>query len=175
MENKEMRAFVLREVFGSVLLATLHRSGLYLPEVSEAKRRQVQDDLRRRLEALAQSYTSPVSEDQHEKNIGALSDALSSSYGNWFSEGRFRWGLAQKALNLYLKHLWCLGWVDMPPHCPIDAMVMAQVDAQKSERWTRIDNRTVYQAIVQAAKLEAKGVPLAVWELHLSNRANSAL
>ena len=174
MENKEKRAFVLREVFGSVILATLHRSGLYLPEVSEAKRRQFQDELRRRLEAYAQSYTSPVPEDEHEKNIGTLSEAPSSAYGSWFSEGQFRWGLAQTALNLYLKHLWCLGWIEMPPHCPIGAMVMAQVDVQKSERWMRIDNRAVYQAIVHAAKVEAKGVPLALWELHLSNRANSA-
>lgn len=175
MESQEKRAFLQREAFGSVMVAVSQRSGLYLPEVGEPKRRQVQEDLRLRLEALAAGYEHDVPESVHESHIDDIATGLSRSHGHWFTEGQFRWGLAQKAVNLYLKHLWCLGWIGMPPHCPIDNLVMAQVSPEQRQRWMRIDNREIYRSIVEALRTEAKGVPLALWELHLVNRANGRL
>jgi hypothetical protein len=49
-----------------------------------------------------------------------------------------RIGLAQKALNLYLKYLWCLGEIHEPPHCPLDSIVLGQVPGCKDVRWTLI-------------------------------------
>lgn len=39
----------------------------------------------------------------------------------------FRIGSAQKALNLYRKYLWCLGYIPFPPHCPFDATIIDQL------------------------------------------------
>lgn len=172
MEQHEKRIYLQREAFEAAMVAITHRTGLYLPDVGETKRRQFQEELRARLEALAVTYEQNVSEHAHETHIEDIVASFSRNHGHWFTEGQFRWSLAQKVLNLYLKHLWCLGWIGMPPHCPIDNLVMAQVDADRRQRWMRIDNRGVYRSIVEALKTESKGVPLALWELQLVNRAN---
>jgi hypothetical protein len=175
MESQEKRVYLQREAFEAALVAVTHRTGLYLPEVGDTKRRQFQDELRTRLETLAVSYEQDVPEHVHETHIEDLVASCSRCYGHWFTEGQFRWGIAQKALNLYLKHLWCHGWIGMPPHCPIDNLVMAQVDTDRRQRWMRIDNRGIYRSIIEALKVEAKGVPLALWELQLVNRAKARL
>lgn len=174
MEEQGRQAFMRREIFSMTLGATAQRARLYLPDVPEAKRRKFHEALRARLERLATQYLAAVSEEAHVANIAALADELSAEFGVLFSEGRFRVGLAQKALNLYLKYLWCLGWCEMPPHCPVDAIVLAQVDPHQDARWTQIDSLDVYRAVIEAAKQAARGLPLSVWELNLYNRAVSA-
>ena len=42
------------------------------------------------------------------RNIVALSEGLSEDHADILAGKRFRVGTAQKALNLYLKYLWCL-------------------------------------------------------------------
>lgn len=175
MEEQGRQAFLRREIFSMTLAGTAQRAGLYSPDVPEAKRRKFHEALRARLEGVSDQYRDVVSEEAHVANIAALADDLSEEFGTLFSEGRFRVGLAQKALNLYLKYLWCLGWCEMPPHCPVDAIVLAQVDPRKDERWTKLDSLEVYLAIIEDAKRAARGVPLSVWELNLYNRAVSAV
>lgn len=85
-----------------------------------------------------------------------------------------RIGAAQKALNLYLKHLWCLGEIPEPPHCPIDAVVLGKVPVCDKVRWTLMKTIEEYRDVIEKAKKAAKGVPLAQWELSLYNESRPA-
>lgn len=81
---------------------------------------------------------------------------------------RFRIGVAQKALNLYLKYLWCLDRIPVPPHCPFDSTVLRELELEFS--WTRSSKIEDYKSWVEHAKVAAGTKTLAEWELQLWNR-----
>jgi hypothetical protein len=81
--------------------------------------------------------------------------------------GRFRIGIAQKALNLYLKYLWCVGLIPMPPHCPFDSSIIGHLPECMNFNWTAIDSIDDYQKLVNSARKKADDKPIAEWELEL--------
>jgi hypothetical protein len=114
---------------------------------------------------MAASYREHVSESQHLENIAGLANRISANCHDVLIGGHLRIGTAQKALNLYLKYLWCLGRIPEPPHCPLDRTVISKLPPQRQVPWTQIDDIAVYQSIVQAAKEQAGSCSLAEWEL----------
>jgi hypothetical protein len=167
MKIPQQRDFLLWQVFSMTLAATTQRAKMYANDTQD--RRAFQAGLRTLLEKLSKGYKLEVNDAEHLANIEELTKQLSEQHGTVLVNGRFRIGQSQKALNLYLKYLWCLGEIAMPPHCPIDAIVLAHVTGFKEERWTQLDSIERYQQIIEAARHEAKGVSLAVWELGLYN------
>lgn len=167
MKTPAQHDFILWQVFSMTLSATTQRAKMYADNVQA--RGSFQNELRAALEYLSQDYKSEITDQQHVANIEYLSMELSKKHANLLVDGRFRIGQSQKALNLYLKYLWCLGEIVTPPHCPIDAIVLAHVTGFKEERWTQLDSIERYQCIIKAARHEANGVSLAVWELELYN------
>ena len=128
--------------------------------------------LKEKLKALGTSYRNgAVSEAQHVKNICKLAPQLTKAYGDVLAPGGFPIGRAQKALNLYLKYLWCLGKVSEPPHCPFDSKVIGKLRAQqyRGPPWTKLDTREHYESLVSVAKGAAgrqnPSGSLAQWEL----------
>jgi hypothetical protein len=53
------------------------------------------------------------------------------------SKNLFRVGTAQKALNLYLKYLWCLGEIKTPPHCPFDRGIIQMLPVSERVKLDR--------------------------------------
>ncbi len=83
-------------------------------------------------------------------------------------------GVAQKLVNLYLKYLWCLGKFDIPPHCPIDRLVINE-GCQHPNRyhpWTQMPQEKYVDAMNEI-KQKAGNESLAVWELNLWNDRTS--
>src|SRR5215467_3622009 len=83
---------------------------------------------------------------------------------------------AQKALNLYLKYLWCTGEIRTPPHCPIDGGVIKKLGADLAGvPWTKLDNIEKYKELIAAGEKIAankKRESLADWELICWNAIN---
>src|SRR5262249_11669496 len=100
MNTSAKSEFLRSQIFSMTLMATVQRGGVYRSGVSNDDRIQFQNDLRRRLEELADSYAESISDEIHERNIVTLADALSKDHGAALRNGRFRIGSAQKALNL---------------------------------------------------------------------------
>lgn len=75
--------------------------------------------------------------------------------------------MAQKSLNLYLKYLWCLSEVPMPPHCTVDGIVLRAAGVHGS--WTKCDSIEEYKRWIGELKKHAKkhaGTDkLAEWEI----------
>jgi hypothetical protein len=167
--------FLSDVIFGITLAGTAQRGKLYRREAAPSERNRFRLALRSALENLAQQYRVPVNDDQHVTNIKNLALTLSKQYPEALNGSRFRIGSAQKALNLYLKMLWCLDRIPTPPHCPFDAIVLSHVPGCASVRWTQLDSLPEYQRIVRCARSAANGGSLAEWELHLYTAALSAL
>lgn len=123
--------------------------------------------LRHALEKFLPEYRKSVSDERHCANIERLSDELSAKHKKALHGGRFRIGSAQKALNLYLKFMWCLGRIRQPPHCPFDAIVLAKIPGSETVKWTQLDDISKYREIVKNARKGAGKIKLAKWELEV--------
>src|SRR5687767_7872600 len=119
--------FLKDELASLTLMATVQRSRVYATNTAVSSRRRFQRDLRLKLEELATQYVRRIDEDTHIHNITALAEYLTERHAAILCDGRFRIGAAQKALNLHLKYLWCLGKINLPPHCPFDYEIIKRL------------------------------------------------
>jgi hypothetical protein len=158
------------------LAATVQRSRLYKPKLSEADRKEFQKSLKTELESLAKKYTKHVNDEKHIDNISGLSELLSTKHKRILNGSKMKFGHAQKALNLYLKYLWCLGKLGIePPHFPIDSIILKKIPGYTQIRWTKLNDIDLYRSIIATARIEAKNknLTLARWELIKYNTANT--
>ena len=153
-------------------------------KVSEKRRNKFHDSLRDQLKCKLEEYKEGrVQDDQHIANIEALSSTLSKRHHEILFRGKFRIGIAQKALNLYLKYGWARGIIEEPPHCPIDLTVLEKIEKCPSDAqckicrktWTEIDTIEEYLHFIDKARIEAdaRRQTLACWELKIWQTAMS--
>ncbi len=158
MSEAERRKFLHDELFSLTLMATAQRGKVYAEGTTEAQRRPFQKRLRQSLEDVAKCYAQVVSEDAHYSNISTLANALSRSHATVLKDRRFRIGSAQKALNLFLKYLWCIGEIPTPPHCPFDFQIIQKLPRSARRNWTQIETIDDYRFLVaERRKLRAAG------------------
>lgn len=167
--NDPQWQFLHSELLALTRAGTFQRSKVYVPECSEKDRQLVRAALSAWLTDAAMHYTFMVEERAHIARIVELANHMSSRFSPTLRGGRFRIGVAQKALNLYLKYLWCYDRIPMPPHCPFDARIIDRLHLEKPIRWTVMDSVEEYELLVRAARAMAGEKPLAVWELEVWN------
>ena len=118
------------------------------------------------LDALVKAggrYKKTVSENAHIQVIESIAHSLSKNHGRVLRRGKMRIGTSQKALNLYLKYLWCLGEISCPLHCPLDSIVLRAAGISGS--WTQLDSVAKYKEWIARCKNKAASEPLSHWEL----------
>ncbi|WAC08715.1 MAG: hypothetical protein OS130_05860 [Thermodesulfobacteriota bacterium] len=149
------------------VLGALGRSRTYSESASEAAKTQFRKALREKLDEVSKSYKSIVPEEEHLSNIKNLSEDLTSEFRHCLRNGRLRIGIVQKALNLYLKYLWCVNLIAPPPHCPFDSIIIRCLCNCSDLHWTSIDTLDDYKRLVKGAQRVADGRPLTEWELEI--------
>lgn len=171
--NAEQEHFLREEFLTMSINGALRRSYTYSPQsASDKDRVNFREELRRELKKIAAEYTTTVAAQTHLSSIQGLADALTSKYSRFLVGGRFRIGIAQKALNLYLKYLWCLGLIPLPPHCPFDQIIIDQLPGCADLRWTLINTIDDYIKLVKVATKRATPKSLSEWELQEWTRLN---
>lgn len=169
------KTFLLDQIFSLTLMGTAQRGRLYRKEADEPLREGFRRALRAELANLAIQYEKEeVLSEQHCTNIELLSNHLSNTHKEALNGGRFRIGSAQKALNLYLKYLWCLDLINQPPHCPFDHRVLSLIPNCETVKWTELDCLSEYKRIVGKAKNHLGNRALADWELEEWQRTQTA-
>lgn len=137
---------------------------VYAKDVKTHQRTKEKKVFRSILDKLEQLYIKGgVTEEQHITFIQKTADDVSKALGNRLHNGRFRVGVAQKLINLHLKYLWATGYVEEPPHCPIDGIIRDK--AKISYDWTTSDSIDDYKKAVAKLKKVAKDRSLSAWEL----------
>lgn len=164
---KDTERFLRDELFSLTLMATVQRGKVYAEHATEAQKRLFQRGLQEALENASRQYATRVSDKRHLRNISSLSAKLTGAFHAFLRNGRFRIGSAQKALNLFLKYLWCTGLIPTPPHCPFDFQIIQKLPTKARRNWTTIDSIGEYKSLVAGAKKQADGQSLAEWELQL--------
>jgi hypothetical protein len=165
--------FIHAQILASCVAASFQRAHVYADEALARDRARLHTDLRAELKRIGEQYATLVKGPDHVQNIVELAARISESSRPALAGGRFRLGIAQKALNLYLKYLWCLRRIPTPPHCPFDRLIIARLRECNDVSWTRLDSKTDYEKLVAAAERAADGKSIAEWELGAYNLASS--
>ena len=155
-EDSHKQRFIADELFSLTLQVTLQHSQTYKKGISNKEKAEFQQNLKRRLERYSAKYSNPVSEDQHIVNIETLAKEVSDAFKDCLDHKIFRIGSAQKALNLYLKYLWTIGRIKMPPHCPVDSIVITRLPPSKRRQWTRMNKNPRIQRTHSCIKRRSK-------------------
>ena len=90
----------------------------------ERRREEFKEELRSKLREYATQYTVKVEDEPHIENIRNLAAYFTKNYNDILEGGELVFGVAQKALNVYLKGRWCTGEGTIPPHCPFDSDIL---------------------------------------------------
>src|SRR5229473_6023302 len=172
----EQKKFLINQAIASSIIAAFQHAGVYVAglKADDPRKNNLRKELAHRLRSLGEKYQEPVTGEQHCRNIEDLADTLTESYKGTglLKEERFRIGIAQKALNVYLKNLWCLGEITPPPpHCPLDRQIIDKLGLKSSERsaydWTKLDDIERYKELISkcAEVARARNKNIAEWEL----------
>jgi hypothetical protein len=156
-------------------LATRNKRHPVYAESAEARARAIAKcAIYRTLRETAAIYiASPVEEHEHLVYIEKTSNRLSMELGDTLFSARFRIGISQKLINLYLKYLWTSGHCQEPPHCPIDGIIRDR--AKISYDWTENDSINDYKQAVANLRHVAGDQSLSIWELAEFGRRQSEL
>ena len=170
MTTSAQNEFLKSQLFQLTVAATLQRNKVYAAGVTDTERRNFRIALHAQLASITPFYSARVDGPAHEASVSSIADAMSGSHARLLQDGRFRIGTAQKALNLWLKYLWCANLLPVaPPHCPFDRIII-QGHLPRSVHhinWTTLDNISDYRVLWEAAdKLAtAESLSIAQWEL----------
>ena len=165
--------FLNTEIWLLTFGGAFQRANIYRRNTNEKDRKEFREGLSHYIDDnLLQKYKEDISDNEHLKNIDAVIK-FTQHYDTILNNGRIKFGVAQKVLNLYLKYQWCLGNIQMPPHFPIDRIIQKKMKHLKIINWTTMDEKEDYLTIINFAKtLAKKDQRIAEWELINFSRKN---
>lgn len=182
---EELKAKFIEEtrVANAISDATKIRRGRRIFEKTSTNEQEAKQKLKREEFALelgsmlrryAKGYTVEVKDEPHVANIRDLRKYLNDNYEDILYGRELTFGVAQKALNVYLKYLWCVDGTTIPPHCPFDNIVLKEIRPRKirkqpytfEDRWTYA-NENQYCEWVALARDKAGQKSLSAWELEV--------
>lgn len=120
---------------------------------------------------LDEIYSQGISEEAHLLKINEMADKLSVEFKSVLFQERFRIGVSQKIINLFLKYLWSLNEIPEPCHCPIDGIVKEKIkrllNGVNLVDWTSLDNIIDYRNYITVLRQisDAENMSIAEWEL----------
>ena len=121
---------------------------------------------------LIPQYYAGCTEEQHYYNIERLINYANDVDPGILKTVGYKYGVAQKLLNLALKYYWCLGLINDPPHCPVDRIIISKTKHSGIINWTQITEKSEYQKVIEEIKVLAGKSQLSIpaWELTIFNR-----
>ena len=162
------------------------RANLYDKKVKhdEKTRKEFRERLHVHIKAIALSqYSKEVNPIKHIDNIKNISEfTAASTFSFILNNGHLNFGVSQKLLNLYLKYLWCMDIVVIPPHFPVDRIIQIKLNEKAKEMniptrqiisWTQMTSPKEYLEIISHAKqvlTKSKFENLAELELDIFER-----
>jgi hypothetical protein len=168
--NKQTE-YLIRELWILAWNASVQHAGLYKNGAWQNQRDAI-DIFRNRVitfikTKLLPQYTAVVPEQQHCSNIKDLIIYANSVETDLLGVNGYKYGVAQKVLNLSLKYYWCLGQILEPPHCPVDKIVIDKTIYRGKVNWTQIVTEEEYLKVISSIRslADREGSSIARWEL----------
>lgn len=174
---KDKIEFVIRELWILAWAASVQRANLYKNKTDSNFQSTVVTKFREDIigfitERIMPQYTNGCTEERHYENIEALIAHANEINPGILGSAGYKYGVAQKLLNLALKYYWCLGFVSEPPHCPIDRIIISKTKSRGKINWTQITRRSQYEEVIKEVKdlADRKGLSIPQWELTYYSR-----
>ena len=174
--NEAQSEFLKTEFFMLSWGAAVEHNGVWKNNPTQKAKDDFRKEIKAFLEEKMNTYAAqeektdnwPVTEEQHIKNIAELQEK-SIEQGN-----RLNFGTCQKLLNMMCKYYWCVGFIEEPPHLPIDRINLknAEIKGKDMVNWTEIEEPQVYINLINKIKEKISGQSLAQWEVDNWNRRN---
>ena len=183
--NKEQIKFLENELYSLSLQAANTRNSIYEKHAVNEKKENFNADLKKEIIKYAEKYKEEIPENEHYKNIVEISTIISEKHSAILINKRYRIGNTQKLLNMYLKYLWCIDLVKLPPQMPVDGKILEEFkkrhknEKNKEKRknieildtkWTTIDNIEKYKKIIECIQQFEIKNSLAEAELEMWNK-----
>jgi hypothetical protein len=180
MNNMDKKIkYLERELWILAWNASVQHAALYKNGAWQNQREQI-DKFRSKVidhikDNIIPQYTEVVEESRHCMNIRALIDYATQVDTGVLGKNGYKYGVAQKLLNLALKYYWCLGLIKEPPHCPVDKIVIDKTSFRGKVNWTQIVAEREYLNIISAIRslAEKDNFSIAQWELNNYERRQS--
>lgn len=127
-------------------------------------------------EKLSEVYGKrKVTEEEHIANIEELQSVSEKLGKDLLIRDCLNFGTCQKLLNMMCKFYWCVGFIEEPPHLPIDSINLknAGIKGKDMVNWTEIEEPQVYINLINKIKEKTSGQSIAQWEVDNWKRRNS--
>ncbi len=173
----EQLSFLEYEFTTSSLLAALatrrKTHPTYAVGATDSEKETVKLWLRAHLRQVGKRYQfQSLTEAEHLEEIRRLATEASRTHSPALHKGKFRFGVAQKLLNLYLKYLWSAGVVQTVHHCPLDGIINGE--AKLGYEWNTSDSEAEYIEAISKLRSQVGGELLQVWEIRTFRVARGA-
>jgi hypothetical protein len=177
ISDSDLRNFLEREAISSAWRASTQRANIFRIKNDKNVPKFKKEILKFIVGELIPQYKNKVSEEQHSENIEQLVACGTELGKKWelLREHGYKFGTAQKLLNVLLKYNWCFGIVEEPPHCPIDRIILDHAERGHGIKWTSITKRQDYESAIELIRKQANSreLSIAVWELREYARATA--
>ncbi len=165
------------EATRSAIKAALQHNSLYAETATLHQREIVRSGWRDFLLRLELRYRHPKSGENLEEDILFLRQKMNDQYKQVFrkkphpkfkTDPGFRISHAQKSISVFLKHLWCLGLIPEPPHCPVDRLILKEAGLKYLDtKWGYVNDMGTHRDQIKLLSNVASScsLSLAEWEL----------
>lgn len=173
--------FTKNEILWLVFQGALSRGYPYLvykPGVTPEDKTAFKKYLGERLDAYSALVNSNLNDDKYVKILEEFQDIVNSKYKKILNYDGLTFGRVQKLLNLYLKYLWVFNKLEQlqkPIHCPIDSIILGEIDwPYPNISWTMPEfTAQKYKEAIGLCRIKAKergfGNNISAWELCIFN------
>ena len=166
--NESQRKFLKNEFFMLSWGAAVQHNGVWNKNTTNKEKGNFRIEIKKFLEdKLSEVYSKrKVTEEEHITNIEKL-QAKTKELGN-----ALNFGTCQKLLNMMCKYYWCVGFIEEPPHLPIDSINLKNAGIQ-DKCWTKdINDKNDYKAIIDGIRKKTGSLSLSEWEIVNWKRRN---
>ena len=161
--NKLQEEFIKDAFFRSAWLDTSQHVKIYEKEADENTKKQFRAFLKERSYEIVKLYQDKDEKIDHQELLVKFHKEVTEK-SEFKGKIKFKFGRAQKLINVLLKYYWCAGKLKQEPaHMPLDRYILKELDI-KDVAWTQMDDKK-YEVYIKIAREKAKGMSLAEWEL----------
>src|SRR5690606_17660432 len=128
--------FLLEEILMLSINGAFQTRGESIYEdCNDKKRENIRNDIKNFLtNEIYKIDSKRYSKDEVKILIDKLKELAEKNHKEILKNEKFRIGISQKIINLFLKYLWVIGKKEMPPLCPIDGIIKLKIlETQKIE------------------------------------------
>lgn len=151
---------------------SVQRANVYTPGLTQRRKAEIRKYWKEQLREMGEKYVEIQPFEIFELDMIELQKRMNEMFHEEFCHpfcslcSGFRIAQAQKSLSLYLKHLWCVGLIPVPPVCPVDSIILGTTAISAEFRnWVCICTLEEYYIRLNAIRAAAGDMNVAEWEL----------